>query len=495
MKNNTLRLIALITALLLALPLFGCLVKDDEPQSDAQTVEDGVKAPEGLDTATDTSEPTTAPDPNAVAIELGEIRITVDELKNTYTQYINYFAQGYGLDEEMLDQFMSMTEESLIEFYMPQWKAAELGLTLSEEDEAEIAAEADRAVEEERNYILCMFAQMYAGADEDIEDASQLTDEQLSTALEEIRHALEDEGEDFTFDEYLEMRRKDAVDEYRSDRCTELLREYLSSSVLSDPGVIDERYEAMLAAQKERFDADHDFYLACQNGDDIEDEFLVCLYVPAESARLEVIRVRTEDPDDTYAETETRMKELEAEYGALALNGEDEARRAEIEAEYAELKEKLETDEVTRTRAAQHKVDNIAIDLDNGMSFEEAMNTYNEPGEDGSGRSELVILTVEDPQYPELSEAVAALKPGAYSEAIRIGDEYYIVRLVERIPAGTIDRASVEESFRAVLLSDAASDDAWQEQYDAWYTEALETAVYHRDAYASIKDAYLPSDY
>ncbi len=492
-----LRAIALLTALLLILPTVGCLKqKQTENQNDpAPTGE--VAAPDGLQSqgtvpGSDSAAEPAEFDADAIAIELGDIQITAGEVQDTLDQYVEMFAYGYGLDEETLSQFMGMTEESLIEFYMPQWKAQELGITLSEEDEAAIAAQADASTEEERNAILIMFAEAYADLEEEIEDASELTDNQLVVTLDAIDEELAAwKGEGYTFDDYLAMRRQSYADELRMDRYTELMREQFGASVLSEPGAVDARYEAALAAQKEKYDADPEFYLACQNGDDVEDDFLVCLYVPAESAALQVIRVRTDEPDDRFAEITDNIQALEAEYGALALNGEDEKRQAEIKAEYAALIEQFETMEAERTKAAQNQIDNIAIELANGMSFEDAMNAYNEPNEDGSGQFDLVILTKDDPLYPALSEAVASLAPGAYSEPIRIDDEYYIVRLTKRIPAGVVDRASIEENFREMLLSTATSDEAWQEQLDAWYTEAMEAAVYHRETYEMITDVYL----
>ncbi len=497
--KHTLRVFALLTALLLALPMIGCLVKKDAAEKTDPAPTGEVAAPDGLHpegAAPETDEPVPNPaefDADAIAIELGDIQITAGEVQDAFDQYVSMFAYGYGLDEETIGQFMGMTEESLVEFYMPQWKANELGITLSDEDEAEIAVQADEMTEEERNEILILFAEAYIDdLDAEIEDASELTDNQLVVALDAIHEELAGMfGEGYTFDDYLAMRRASNADELRMDRYSELLQEQFNASVLADAGEIDAQYEAALAAQKERFDEDPAFYLACQNSGDVEDDFSVCLYVPAESARLQVICVRPEEPDDRYAETADKMQALEAEYGALALNGENEERRAEIETEYAGLKEQLEAMQTELRRAARTRIDTAFAELSGGKSFEDVMNAYNEPDENGSARSDLVILTNDDPDWSALSEAVAALAPGAYAGPIGIDGDYYIVRLVERIPAGVIDRASVEESFREMLLRNATTSEAWQEQLDAWYTEATEAAVFHRETYEMITDVYL----
>ena len=79
----------------------------------------------------------------------------------------------------------------------------------------------------------------------------------------------------------------------------------------------------------------------------------------------------------------------------------------------------------------------------------------------------------------------------AYSAPIKAEDAYYIVKLVETIPAGVRERASIEEDFRASLRNSADVDAAWDERLNAWIEEAKAAAVFHRETYEMLPDQYL----
>lgn len=497
--KRTLRILALITALLLVLPLFGCLVEKDEKQNETSETGD-VKTPDGLNGGKtpegdggSENEPEEF-DEEAVAIELGDIRIKAGEMQETFEQYVSMFSYSYEMDADMLEQILGMTEESVIEYYAPEWKAKTLGVTLSEEEEAELEAEAERLLNEERDEIILSFAADVTGTDEPLEDVSLLTPEQLNAAIGSINEQLVLYfGEDYDFDKYLSMRRDNYLSSARVNRYTEILEEDFRSDAISDTETVNAKYDAMLAAQKEQFDADSSLFLNSMNGEKVADELSFPLYVPADAARLEVIRVlENTEPDPEIKEAQEKMAALEAEYGALALNDKDAERRVEIETEYAALKEKVETAEAADVKAAQNRIDAAYADLNGGMSFEEAMNAYNEPDEEDSCRLSFVVLTgAEDPDFPELAAAAAALASGAYSAPIKAEDAYYIVKLVETIPAGVRERASIEEDFRASLRNSADVDAAWDERLNAWIEEAKAAAVFHRETYEMLPDQYL----
>ncbi len=491
--KHTLRILALITALLLALPLFGCLVEKDEKQDEASET-GNVKAPDGLNTETKPGNEPEEFDEEAVAIELGDIRIKAGEMQDTFDQFVSMFSYSYEMDADMLGQILEMAEESVIEFYTPEWKAKTLGVTPSEEEEAELEAEAERLLNEERDEIILSFAADATGTDEPLEDVSLLTPEQLSATIDLINEQLVMYfGEEYNFDKYLAMRRDSYLSSARIDRYTEILQDDFRSDMVSDTETINAKYDAMLTAQQEQFDTDPSLFLKAMNGEKVADELSFPLYVPAGAARLEVIRVQENtEPDPEIKEAEEKMTALEAEYGALALNDKEAERRAEIETEYAALKEKVETAEAANAKAAQNRIDAAYADLNGGMTFEEAMNAYNEPDEEDSHRLSFVVLTgAEDPDSPELAAAAAALASGAYTAPIRVENTYYIVKLVETIPAGVRERTSIEEDFRTALRNSADVDQAWKERLDAWVEEAKAAAVFHRETYEMLPDLYL----
>ena len=476
------RILAFLTAALLLLPLTGCLVpKETDKTADPTASSGSVAAPDG---AGDTS--SAAFDGDAIAIELGDIQITAQELSDTFDQYVSYF-YGYGMDEETLTQFLRMTEEGLIEYRMPIWKAKELGVTLSEEQEAECHANAQAEVDEERDMLLCY----YGDPEGLVEDVSELTDVQRESALAEINSELEMMfGDGYTFDDYLAMRLQDMLLSYRIDAISALLEEQFYTDTPVDKAAIDEWYETTLAEQQERFTEYPEEYLDSKNGLELtETEF--CLYVPAETAQLEIIYIPEDDSaSDRLDEIAEKLSALEAEYGKLALSGENEERQAEIATEYAALKEENELLTAQHDGAAKEIADKAYADLTGGMTFAAAMDAYNAHDEDENGYYEwYVFLDGSETTFPELAKAAAKLDVGAYSEPIRIGDEYYIVRLAERIPAGAVDRASFDTLDETV--SNTIRADLWEAQQDAWIEEAKNAAVYHRETYETLIQMYL----
>ena len=479
------RLLAFLTAILLLLPLTGCLVpKDNSADEPAPT--GTVPAPDGV--STEAPAESSAFDKDAIAIELGDMQVTAGDVQNTFDQYVSYFSYNYGMDEDSLGQFMRMAEEWVIETHMPEWKAKQLGVTLSAEREAQCGVDAQAEVDEERDSLLCY----YADPEGLIEDVSLLTEEQKSEALESINGELEMMfGEGSTFDDYLAMRYSDTLESMRTSAFSELLEESVLSDVTVDDAAIDAWYEKTLDSQKTEFDEDPGLYLDRENGRSLDDSTL-CLYVPADAAKLELICIPADvSSADRIAENTARMTDLEAEYGALALRGKDEARQAEIAEEHAKLlqeTEALQTEQDGKASAAAK----LAYDaLNGGMTFDAAMDLYNEHGEGETGfYAWTVFMDGSETEFPEIADAAAKLAEGAYSEPILVNGDYYIVRLVKRLPAGPIDRASIDAEIRAAA-EDGVRADAWQAQHDAWLEEAKNAAVFHRETYEMLIQMYL----
>ncbi|MBQ5992084.1 MAG: peptidyl-prolyl cis-trans isomerase [Clostridia bacterium] len=489
--KHTKRILAFLTAILLLLPLAGCLVPNESESATEAAPSGVVPAPDGANqsgtgNALDF-------DFDAVAIELGDIKITAGEVQTMFDQYVSMFSYGSGLTAEMLGEFLRMTEEWLIEYYVPLWKAEQLGVKLTEEAEAEIAAEAEKAVAEERNELLCLFAEEFTDL-ESVTDASVLTEEQLATVLDAIdAELLEMFGEGYTFDDYLAARNQDYTLSMRLEQATALLQDRVLEDFSVDQATVDEWYETALEAQKTKYDASpEEFYYDALGG---EDGTLI-LYAPDGYARVQVIELIPDgEPDEKIEENRIAMAALQTEYGALVLDGSDPDRIAAIEVEYAALKAETEALEEAHFGSVRKKIEEAYAALEGGLSFEEAMDAYN-PGEaDGTRKDErLVYLAGVDTHNGDIAALAKTLEPGAYSKPVEIDGAYVIVKLVERIPAGVVDRASIEEDIR-IAAARESKDSAWETQLDAWLQEALEAAVYHRETYESLTDLYLNSEY
>ena len=483
--KQTKRIIACFAAVLLLLPLAGCLVPKN-----GDTAPDTTQAPGPVAVATATNQTgnagTEAFDPEAIAIELGSIKITAEEMQTLFDQYVSMFSSyGSSMDQESIDGIFRMSEEWLIEYYLPLWKAEQLGIALPAEEETEILAEAERSVDEERNELLCMFAAEAGVSEDPIEDASVLNDEQLSEVIDAINDELHEiYGEGYSFDDYLAARSKDYVTSIRIERITKLLKEQVPADQPMDSETLDLWYNDKLEEQKAKYTSSpEEFYY---DASDSTGETLI-LYHPAGYARVQVIEfLPNGEPDDKIESNTVTMQELEAEYGTLALNGGSAKRIEEIETEYAALKaekealEKAFYGEILEKSAAAYEA------LNSGLSFEDAMETYNVANPNGSKKDErLVYLDGVDTHNAELANIAKTLMPGTYSKPILIDGAYVIIKLVERIPEGAVDRASIEDAIRTAAEAERTSS-AWEEQLDAWLEEATKAAVYHRETYSML---------
>ena len=486
--KHTKRILALLTAILLILPLAGCLVPNESESATEAAPSGVVPAPNGANSGN--ASDAAAFDADAIAIELGNIKITAGELESLFDQYVSMFSYGYGIDEESLNEFLRMAEEGLVEYYLPLWKAEQLGIALPEEEEATIAAESEQSVAEERNEILCMFAEEYTDVEEAIENAETLTSEQLSIVLDAIDAELAEMfGEGYTFDDYLAMRYDDYVLSARLERLSELLMEKAGSDSVPDQEAVDQWYETTLEDQKTRYDASpEEFFYDAQSG---LNEFLF-LYAPKGYARVQVVSfIPDGEPDEKIDENAELMERLEAEYGALVLNGGDPDRKAEIEAEYAALKAEKDVLESKHFGDAIRQSAEAYDALAGGLSFEDAMERYNAAVEDDSHADErLVYLEGVDTHDEAIAEIAKTLAPGEYSKPVLADGAYVIVKLVELIPEGVVERAAIESEIRAAAEK-TFRDNAWEALFDAWLEEAKESAVYHRETYESLTDLYV----
>lgn len=509
------RILAWITAILLLLPLVGCVApKEAETASDptaAPTEEpaesyDTVPAPgDSVDIEIDPEETSednpeeelpeeevpnpfeTIPDgtfdKNAIAIELGDIRITAGEIRNTFDLHVAE-SEEENPDRELLSKIMMATEESLIGYYLPVWKAKEFGITLSEEQEATFRDEAQVSVEDARNEML----RGYADPDGLVDETSELTEEQLAAALEKIGAMLKEEyGDGFTFDDYLAQLYEDELMSRRVDAFTALLEDRYYNNYTVDPAALDEWYENLLDEQTDVFSSDPDEYVNSVNGSE-DAEYRICLYTPAQAARIQVVCVPSRESDTNLLESnKTWLADLENEYAELKQSGSDDELMAEIEAEIDELKKENELISARLADGEEATANKVYADLIGGMPFEDAMAAYGGGDDEEIGSFERVVLLDDsEPDFQTYVETAKQLTPGAVSQPIQIDDRYCIVRLAEIIPEGPVDRASIESELVA-----AFAEEDFPTQNDLWLQEAMNAAVFHRETYSMLISAYV----
>lgn len=432
-------------------------------------------------------------DPDAVAIELGDVQITAGEISDTYYYYMDMIASYYGgtppTDDASIQEYRGIAVQDLVYYNLPAWQAGVQGIALSEEELSELQASIQAEIDYIRTDYICYYANAYAGAADYYDDLSKLTDEEIDGALAQINLELGDYfGEGYDFDTYL-------ADQYESmyqDAVTNALSEKLRADCDATVTVTDEQIaewkESTLAAQQESFTetplAYRELADMFRQGQSTEP----VLYAPEGFAYVQVMRFAPEgDLPSDYTTNQTEMKTLEAEYGALLLNGENAERQAEIVARYAELKNANAALEASYSGAQQTLASEIHKQLEAGGDFTALHKANNK-----IGLSDLYIEQGElicengDTAFPSVvTDALKNLAEGEYSAVLYADHTYYIVKLLRRVPAGPVDTTSLEDAIRAAALLNA-QETAWTELLKAWETEAHSVAVFHEETYASV---------
>lgn len=471
------RILTVSLALLLTLSFAGCLTpkENDTNPTDAPTDTEATAAP------VDTSDF----DPDAIAVELGDILITAGEVNESFNYYMSMIESYYGsvpTDDASINEYRELAVSELIGYRVAEWKARSLGISLDAETEAQIEANAAAEIETLRNSLICDYAYYYAGADE-VSDISELTDDQINTALEQIASELEmyfEEG--YTLDRYLSDQHETIVEDLRVNALTDALKDAELADFALTEEQLDAWYEAALANQKESFDADPLEYRSHTEDYQAGTVSEPVLYVPDGFIKVQVIKVFPEAERDLSIDTNrAEMAALEAEYGALALNGEDEARQTEIRTQYLELKATNEELEELYLGEARGMINAAYEALEEDTPFETEMERLN-----SNGAMELLLyVSGEDSEYAELIKAAKDLPLGDYTEPLLIDDVYYIVKRVEAPAAGTVDRAGIADAIVSAATESERSK-AWDELFSEWEKEAEQAAVRHDEAIAAI---------
>lgn len=470
-------ILTVLLAVLLTLGAFGC-AKTDEAEANATAAPNGSTDP-------NLSETVAGFDRDAIAVELGSVKITAGDIADSYSYYMNMLETYYGTtptDDASIKEYRDLAVDDLISYHVPEWKAAEYGITLTAEDEARIAEDAAQQIEDLRDELICEYAYYYAGADE-VNSSDELTEEERDIALNQIASELAMYFYDgYTLDQYSADQYEVLLKDLRVEAYRDALKAYTANADISDEE-IESWYAAELENQQAAYDEDPFDYR--EHVEDLENGYtsVPVLYVPEGFMKVQVIRIAPKAERDLLIDTNrAEMADLEAEYGALVLNNEDAARQAEIVTRYAELKaenDALEEAFLGETRDAINKAYEA---LEEETLFEDVMAAYNE---DGKTIELLLYLDDEDADDPELAMAAKGILLNTYSEPLLIGDVYYILKRVEAPKAGTVDRAAIAEEIRAAATAER-NNTAWDALYAEWETEAETAAVRHEETYAAV---------
>ena len=413
--------------------------------------------------------------PAAVAATLGSYNVYVSDVEYDYSYFISYMSY-YGMeaptDPAEIAEYVEMIVDSKISDLALAWQADQMGISLTPEKEAEI----EQGVAEQREGLI----ETYRGyaVDELGEDAPEAELDARTTELLEA-DVLAYMGCDF--ETYMASYRETLTASARAD----LVEEAVKAGVTLEEGDTEAWFAENMAADKADIDENPLVYRDYQEAYETHRETIPSLYAPEGFVRVQMISVTMdEESAAAYAGNVLTMAALEAEFGALSLNGQDPTRRAEIRTEYNALVAANEAlagsvryeVEGIRDRALTSNIvfSALAMEYDDTLTEEAAENGY------------LLYVAGEDTVYPaELTAAAAALADGEISGIIEADGTFYIIRRVGAVPAGEIDLASIREAADAQALL-ARQEAVWAAASEEYAAAAAAAAVKYPAHYANI---------
>ena len=311
----------------------------------------------------------------SIAVEYDGGVITVDEAMEIYDYYNSLYSQ-YGIDLASYgyDSYYKQVacEESMTE-KAAALKAAELGLDVTEEQEAELRAQAAENME---SYVDSYISYVYG-------DDTEVTDEQR----EEARTTLETQ---YGYSE-------DALYE---DLKTNAISENVYNYAIQDVTVSDEdvqaTYDSLVAADEESY-ADESSYVSAVTSD------TTILWNPEGYRMIKQVLIKFDDDQTArYDELSSKLSDLNAEMEAAAAPAEEAAEEtaeeaaeetaeeatdetAEEETEPARSAEEIQADiDETQTELdalyaeIQPRVQEVVDAFNAGTSFDELVAQYND---------------------------------------------------------------------------------------------------------------------
>lgn len=482
--KQIIRVLSLVLAAAMLLTSVGCLVKSDTDEK--SSIASNETATVADSPARSTSESSDTPrDYDAVAVTLGDLTITAGDVENVYNSYIQMFSY-YGMeaptDDETIDEYVQMAIEALLADKVYEWKAKELGVTLTEDDLAEVDANAHYAADDEYTSLVLSYAEYYTDAGS-VEAISDLTDEQLEETLNYLNWDVQEFYGDASadIDVYVSEAYENYYKMYLSEAYQNKLREKYDAELTEID--VDAWYEAELEDQKAELDSDPTIYRTYREDLALGYSTTPILYVPEGIAIVKVIAVSPDgEAPEEIAALEAELAQLEAEYGRLALNDGDEAELEQIRSDYGKQVAALNLLKDSHFGSAQQQAEALHARLDAGEDFDAVAASVNE----AFTEEQVLYLTDTDYAFPDaVRNAAAALEDGAYTAVVQDGDTYYIVKLVGRLTPGAVDREPIADEIYAVAR-ESAQNQAWNDLVLAWEDEAFASAVYNKEAYAFV---------
>ena len=438
------------------------------------------------------------PDRDEIAVKIGDTyTVSKGDIADQYDYMVSMYT-AYGMSAPSTDEDIEAMQDSVIASLVAEqiklYEADQLGITLTDEQKAEVEAQVDE--------------QMVSYTDSFREQAVSegATDVEART-LEIFQEQIDAAGMELDVDGF----RNYMLERYTEEAVKEALKTEVTKGVTATDEEIQTYFDDLLASQKETYTTTPaDFGYAAEdfqmNGGD------PMLYTPEGYVRVRSIAISPAgEVSADYTALKDELTALETEYGTAALTALAEKYAAKnaaatdtsinITTDEIEGGAELVNDYITKKAAAdalyeefikdaREKANEAFASLEAGTSFEDVLKTYGEdsmyteyPSFVDTGL--LMYVGGEDTTWnEELVKAVGLLKDGEYSGVILVDDVFYIVQLVGSEPAGERTLTDAHDDIKAAVIA-LNSDTLWGTQLETWQNDT-KIVTYFEDVYRSI---------
>jgi hypothetical protein len=435
-----------------------------------------------------------------IAVRVGkgdEYTVTKGEIEDQYGYMVSMYQQ-YGMSAPTADADIEAMQDdvisSLVTEQLKLYEASELGITLTDEQKAEVEKQVDEQ--------MASYTEMFRSQAQD-EGAADVD----ARAMEIFQEQLDQAGYEMSVDGFREF----MITGYTEAALKDALKAEITKDVTATDEEIQTYFDNLLSTQKDAYtttpsdygQAAEDFQM---NGGD------PMLYTPEGYVRVRSISISpaTELPAE-YTTLQDEMTTIETQYGTAALKaladkyaakGADASdmsisvATSEIEggaalvSDYVTKKAAADAMYETYIKDAREKANEALASLEAGTSFTDVLNKYGEdsiyteyPAFVDTGL--LMYVGGEDALWDaSLVTAVGLLKDGEHTAIIQVGDMFYILQLVGSEPAGEKSLTDSYDAIKAAVIAQNG-DTLWNTQLDTWSADKS-IVTYYENVYRSI---------
>ena len=408
-----------------------------------------------------------AVDAATVILQLGDQTVTKGEVQEEVENQLDYMSYvysmyGYSFDATSAEAIADARQEAINTLkteLVSNAKIAELGLDqLTEEEEAQVKAQAEETYQSNLNYIL---TSNYAD--------SELSDEEKNTAaaadLEKLGYSMES-----------------AMENARETTLQEKLRQEIIKDVAVTEEEITKEYESRTASGKETYENNTaSWTTAANNGTTLYYtpdgvrfvKQILVKFLDEDQTKIDEANSKVTDAQSKVTGAESKVSDAQAILDSEEASEEDktaaqtdlEAAQAELEAAQAELEAaQKEAEEVTNAAFANidTAADEILTELELGADWDTLMaDKTQDPGMQSGvtaerGYAVSADMTSFDSAFVEAAMALENI--GDVSGKIRgTTYGYYIIKYVGDAEEGFVALDEVKETIQSSLLSSKQS--------------------------------------